>query len=187
MTTATATKTATREWMSVYEKHQIKLIPLEEIIDSQHGKRVVPGSGRILRFEKFRCQLTPDDEALLQEHHPDLVVSGKVAPTDRFTGIPGQATSGPTVISGAQATRTAASNTAPRPGWDEATTREIQEWIDTRQVGDLEMARQYEMTHRRRKMVVRLITDAQLGDDPEPEPDPEPIAASYSAPIPEDL
>lgn len=169
----------------VASEHQIKLERVEEVIDAHHGKRMIPGTGKTIRFKAGRASVPAEWVGYL-ERHPDQFMQRKlVGPVDQMTALPGRY-SQTQVVSGAQATRN--TGKAPVEGWDEATGKQIGEWLSSKVVRDPEAALSYELAHRRRKMVVRAITEALLGDDPSDTPaDPEPIAASFSAPFPEDI
>lgn len=181
MTTATAPAETVELISLVASEHQIKLEPVEEVIDAHHGKRMIPGTGKTIRFKSGRASVPAEWVGLL-ERHPDQFMQRKlVGPSAEMTAMPGRY-EGPTVVSGAQATRS--TGQPPVEGWDEATTRQVGEWLAAKTVRDPEAALSYELSHRRRKMVVRAITEALLGDDPQPGDDTEPIAATFSAPIP---
>lgn len=178
---ATMTEAPTIRLMSRYERHRVRLEPPEEIIDARHGKYRVPGTGKMLRFENHRASAPA--EWLDQIKESNAWRLGHIGLEDDFRSIPSQA-SGPRIVAGAMSAATQPLNTAPRQGWDEASTRQIGEWIAAGVI-DLEQAWRYEMAHRRRKMVVRAITEAMLGDVPG-ETDAPAASAPVSAPIPAD-
>lgn len=184
MSPATLNAPETIDLMSVYPGHVVTIESFDEVIDPHFGKRRVPGTGKQIQFRDGRATIPADWMPLLEAHPSQLIQTGKVGRADEWGAIP--TSSGPSLVDGAQATRVAATNRPPHAEWDSATGRQIQEWIDTRAVRDLEHAFAYEMANRRRKMVVRALTEAMLGDEPEPQPEPEPLAASFTAPIPSD-
>lgn len=178
---STLTEAPVVRLMSRYERHRVRLEPPEEIVDARHGKYRVPGTGKMLRFENHRASAPADWLDDIKASNAWRL--GHIGLEDDFRAIPPQGM-GPRIVEGAMSAATQPLNTAPRQGWDEAGVRQIGEWIAAGVI-DLEQAWRYEMAHRRRKMVVRAITEAMLGDSaPEPE-EPPPAAAPVSAPIPE--
>ena len=190
MAPATLAQPQMVELMSVYEKHRVGLESPEEVISAQHGKYRIPGSGKEISFSNHRASIPAEWMPLLEAHREQLIQRGLVGTVEGFTRIPEVGT-GVQVGAGAQAAGTNRAAMAPRPGWDEATGRQINEWIAAKAIPSVETALTYELAHRRRKMVVRALTEAVLGDDPAPGPEPgeepEPVAALMSVPVPEGI
>lgn len=185
MTTAIADPEApvasgTIKLMSRYEKYGVRLESPEEIIDARHGKYRVPGTGKKIRFQNYRAEIPADWWPLLEAHPERLVQRGIVGLAERWTGLHPDA-AGVQIHVGAQHAGVQRVNQAPREGWDDATGREIVGWIEDGLVPDLAHAEEYEWAHRRRKMVVRAIVDARLGDGPAPA-EPE-LASSFHQPV----
>ena len=168
--------------LSVYEKHRIKLESPEEVVSAQHGKYRVPGTGKEITFNNFKASIPADWMPLLEAHPDALVQRGLVNTVEKFTRLPdiGQ---GVQVGSGAMAAGTSRNAREPHEGWNEATGKQIGEWITAKVIGNPEAALAYELANRRRKMVVRGLTDAVLGDDPQPDDDT-PTTPTTAAPVP---
>jgi hypothetical protein len=156
--------------------------------DTRGGKRVARAGKKVV-FSNHMAEVSDADWELVKQHPAYTGEGGHerwIMRWDEAVAVPqGLSRSGPQVVDGAIGAPTK-SPIPPIPGWDEMTTRQVIDqtkgWTNVR----IEQAIAWELAGRRRKMVVRPLTDALLDDAPdEPQPAAAPIAPSFSAPLPE--
>ena len=161
----------------------------EEDHDPRGGKRVTRRGTRV-EFHNHIAEVS-DDVFKLVEKHPSYTGEGGTRRTimrwDDAIALPKDGSRiGPQVVDGALGTPTR-SPVPPVPGWDEMTTKQVMEAVKGWQNAQIEAAISWELSGRRRKMVVRELTDLLL-DGPASEPEA-PVQTfdtpTFSRPLPE--
>ena len=176
--------------VSPFANLRVSLEPPEEVVDARFGKRKT-GPGKQLRFTRHKATC-PDEWWPLMEAHSAWTGQGgqkMVYRADDDSALPSSA-SGPAIAIGMATHKTGGGVTAPLEDWDSLSAAKIKAALDAGRVKHLDPALNYELSHLRRKMVVRHVTDALLGDSDDKAakaPEPEGVADSYSAPAPDDL
>jgi hypothetical protein len=178
------------ELVSPFANLRVSLEPPEEVVDARFGKRKT-GPGKQLRFTRHKATCPDEWWPLLETHSAWTGQNGQkmVYRADDDAALPASA-SGPAIAVGMATHRTGGQIAPPLEDWDQLSAAKIKAAVDSGRIKNLESALNYELGHLRRKMVVRHVTDAMLGDSGEKEtkaPEPEAVAESYSAPAPDDL
>lgn len=176
--------------VSPFANLRVSLEPPEEVVDARFGKRKT-GPGKQLRFTRHKATCPDEWWPLLETHSAWTGQGGQkmVWRSDGDAPLPASA-SGPAIAVGMATHRTAGQVQPPLEDWDQLSAAKIKVAVDAGRIKNLESALNYELAHLRRKMVVRHVTDAMLGDsDPKEQkaPETEAVAESYSAPAPDDL
>lgn len=174
--------------VSPFANLRVSLESPEEVVDARFGKRKT-GPGKQLRFTRHKATCPDEWWPLLEAHSAWTGQGGQkmVWRADDNAPMPSDV-SGPSIQIGMATHRTGAQPSAPLEDWDALSAAKIKAALDAGRVKNPEAALNYELAHLRRKMVVRHITDAMLGDAPEAKaPETEDVADSYSAPAPDDL
>ena len=156
----------------------LALVPPLEIDDPRVGKRIAE-PGVTVKFNNGFYQPTAEEWALIQES-PYFTGKGQMK---RVYVADEEMTPSVSQIGLTHGALTAATGRKlPRPteDWDEAGAVALAERISNGAVSDLEGAFAYEMANKRRKTVVRAITEAMLGDEKVADP-----AAPIVAPVPD--
>lgn len=175
--------------VSPFANLRVSLEPPEEIVDARFGKRKT-GPGKQLRFTRHKATCPDEWWPLLETHSAWTGHQGQkmVWRSDEDSPMPSSA-SGPSIAVGMSTHRTPGQVQAPLDDWDSLSAAKIKVAVDAGRIKNLEAALNYELGHLRRKMVVRHVTDAMLGDSAEkdaPAPEPVAVAESFSAPVPDD-
>lgn len=174
--------------VSPFASLRVSLESPEEIVDARFGKRKT-GPGKQLRFARHKATCPDEWWPLLESHSAWTGQGGQkmVWRADDNAPMPSDIT-GPSIQIGMSTHQTGAQASAPLEDWDALSAAKIKAALDAGRIKNPEAALNYELAHLRRKMVVRHITDAMLGDAPEAKaPEPEAVAESFSAPAPDDL
>lgn len=176
--------------VSPFANLRVSLEPPEEVVDARFGKRKT-GPGKQLRFVRHKATCPDEWWPLLETHSAWTGQNGQkmVWRADEDSPMPSSA-SGPAIAVGMATHQTGGVQKAPMEDWDSLSAAKIKVAIDAGRIKNLESALNYELAHLRRKMVVRHVTDAMLGDSDakeQPVAEQEDVAESYSAPAPDDL
>lgn len=176
--------------VSPFANLRVSLEPPEEVVDARFGKRKT-GPGKQLRFTRHKATCPDEWWPLLEAHSAWTGQGGQkmVWRADDDSALPASA-SGPAIAVGMATHKTAGGASIPLEDWDSMSAAKIKAALDAGRVKNLESALNYELSHLRRKMVVRHVTDAMLGDSDAKDtkaPEPEDVAESFSAPAPDDL
>lgn len=174
--------------VSPFANLRVSLESPEEVVDARFGKRKT-GPGKQLRFTRHKATCPDEWWPLLEAHSAWTGQGGQkmVWRADDDAPLP-SGSSGPDIQIGMATHRNANGPSAPLEDWDALSAAKIKAALDAGRIKNLDLALNYELAHLRRKMVVRHITDAMLGDAPEAKaPEPEAVADSFSAPAPDDL
>lgn len=176
--------------VSPFANLRVSLEPPEEVVDARFGKRKT-GPGKQLRFVRHKAECPDEWWPLVETHSAWTGQNGQkmVFRADDESPLPSM-TTGPSIAVGMSTHRTGGTVSPPLEDWDSLSAAKIKVAVDAGRIKNLESALNYELAHLRRKMVVRHVTDAMLGDGGEKEqkaPEPEAVADTYSAPAPDDL
>ena len=156
-----------------YSGLTVLLEPNDESTNVQGGKSVTR-QGRKIQFRNHIAEV-PDSWMPLVEQHPSFTGQGRertIYLWDEVVSVgAGPDTAGVRVVRGAVGTR-GVSAEPPHPDWDTMTPKEILTMISGWPNARLEMALDWELARRRRKAVLRGVTDELVGEQAE---DPQPL------------
>lgn len=158
---------------SPYAGLTVTLVPPAEVDDPRTGKRITDPGVKV-KFNNGRALATPEQWERLQEApcFTGIGASKSVFTEDEATAMPKVGEGRPTVVTGAIGTKPTAAG-PPSADWDGAGAVALARRIGEGEfAGKLDSAFAYERTRQAgaRKTVLRALTEAMLGPDPEPLP-----------------
>lgn len=157
------------DYISISRSQVVQITPPTEVYDQHGGKRVADPGYRV-RFNNGRASV-PADKAELLEQTPAFTGKGgrkRVFRADDALNV--KRGSGPQIVSGAIGAP-GATQRPPTETWNQDGVMDLARRIRAGEIQNLDQALEYEMgpNGKRRKTVVRAITDTMLDGEEQPE------------------